>query len=79
MLNENTCSAGPVLGPSLAEYCSASTYVAFATILNSLLRSKEEISGLQERVQSVDPDDEYDFVIVGGKSADYFFIQTKIN
>lgn len=55
---------------TLQDYCSASTLVAFATLLNSLLASNSKISGLGERVKTVDPDDEYDFVVIGGEYFD---------
>lgn len=53
---------------NLAQYCSASSFVTFATILNSLLESNKVISGRNERVKSVDPEKVYDFVVIGGKS-----------
>lgn len=69
-LSPGACNTD-VLGPGLAEMCQASAFVVFMSILDNLIRKNEKISGLHERVTPIDrPDDEYDFVIIGGESND---------
>lgn len=58
--------ADPFLGPSLAESCRGSQFLLFMTLLDTFVRSKKEVAQLCERVQPVNPEDYYDFIVVGG-------------
>lgn len=70
----NTCDAGG-LGPGLAELCSGSSFLTFMTILEVFVRAQNKISGICERVVPVEePDDEYDFVVIGGESLNSIYL-----
>ncbi|XP_046434278.1 glucose dehydrogenase [FAD, quinone]-like [Neodiprion fabricii] len=57
-------------GPSMTDMCSTSTFAVFMTLLGSLVQKNEKISGMCERVKSIDsPDPEYDYIVVGGGAA----------
>ncbi|KAG7204113.1 hypothetical protein KM043_001961 [Ampulex compressa] len=60
----------PYLGPSLAQSCPGSQFLMFMTLLDTYIRSKEDISQLCERVRPVNPPEYYyDFIVVGGGTA----------
>lgn len=63
-----TCNEG-FLGPSLSDVCHGSSFLVFMSLLNTLIKSNDNISGKCERVESVKiPNDKYDFVVIGGTS-----------
>ncbi|XP_056648601.1 glucose dehydrogenase [FAD, quinone]-like [Diorhabda sublineata] len=62
------CSSA-YLGPSLDQTCGAGSVYLFMTLLDTFIRNTCEISEVCERViPKIKPDNEYDFVVIGGGS-----------
>lgn len=58
------------IGPSLSNTCYGGSFIFFMSILDSLIRTRCDISKLCERITpTLHPDKEYDFVIIGGGAA----------
>ncbi|XP_046750608.1 glucose dehydrogenase [FAD, quinone]-like [Diprion similis] len=56
--------------PSMTDMCNASTFAVFMSLLGSLIQKNKKISGICERVKSIDsPDPVYDYIVVGGGAA----------
>ncbi|KAJ8921513.1 hypothetical protein NQ315_003131 [Exocentrus adspersus] len=59
----------PFLGPSLLEVCSGSTFLVFMTLVDNVIRNTCTISEVCDRITpTVTPDEEYDFIVIGGGS-----------
>lgn len=55
-------------GPSLESLCSGAEFICFMAILEKAIRNNPKISRSAERFEQLDePDEEYDFIVVGGK------------
>lgn len=62
------CDVGFV-GLSLGTSCAGGTYVLFMALLDNILRNKCDISEICQRVNPMMiPEEEYDFVVIGGGS-----------
>lgn len=60
----------PFIGPSMANSCGGGAFFLFMSLVESLLRSRCDISDGCGRVKPCPrPDSDYDFVVVGGGSA----------
>lgn len=57
------------MGPSLANSCGGGAFVLFMTLLDSFITNKCDLSEICQRVRPrLQPDAEYDFVVIGGGS-----------
>lgn len=62
------CSV-PYIGPSLAETCGGGAFVIFMSLLDTFIRNKCDLSEICQRVTpKMQPDEEYDFVVIGAGS-----------
>lgn len=61
--------AEPFVGLSIAGTYAGNASLLFMTLLNTLIRDKCDVSQICERVSpKTEPDDSYDFIVVGGGS-----------
>ncbi|KAJ8921515.1 hypothetical protein NQ315_003133 [Exocentrus adspersus] len=61
--------APPNLGPSVLDVCTAHNFLVFMSLLESIVTNTCNISKICERITPVTtPDEEYDFVVIGGGS-----------
>lgn len=67
---ETACGCTPAyLGPSLLDVCAGSAFLVFMTLVESVIRDTCTISEICERITpTLIPDEEYDFVVIGGGS-----------
>lgn len=64
------CANAPYIGPPLDRTCYGNSYILFMHILNSLITKQCDVSEICERVTpKLQPDSEYDFVVIGGGAA----------
>lgn len=64
------CAAPPHIGPPLDQTCGGGSFILFMTLLDTFIRNKCDLSEICQRVTPrVQPDSEYDFVVIGGGSA----------
>lgn len=64
------CSDPPYIGPPLDNTCGAGATLTFMTLLNLYITNTCDISEICQRVQpKTVPDQEYDFIVVGGGTA----------
>lgn len=62
------CTAS-YLGPSLLDVCTGSAFLVFMTLVDNAIRNTCSISEICDRITpTLTPDDEYDFVVIGGGS-----------
>ncbi|KAK4884504.1 hypothetical protein RN001_000775 [Aquatica leii] len=72
-IGKNTMECGcaaPFYGPSLANSCGGNAFLLFMSLLDNFIQNKCDLSDVCNRVKpKIQPELEYDFVVIGGGSA----------